>query len=182
MWHIVNKSSVKASTGLIQLACLASHDSLHLRTHLQLLLSVLLAAVPLNMRGDRGCLFTHDVQTIVGIRKATMLQNIGSVLRIYASLTARMLWWKCYRSLAQLKTPLICDIYFLMQLKKLIRTGAVWAPATALWPSAFYRPWLDALSTPLFASWTSWNNFKNYFIAMARHDIAQQVIKLMKKP
>ena len=90
----VNKVSVQASTitGLIQLACLASDDSVHLWTHLQLLVSVLLAAVPLNMRGDRGCLFTHDVQTIVGVRKETMLENIGSVLRIYASLTARVLW------------------------------------------------------------------------------------------
>ena len=70
--HIFNKASVQASTitGLIQLACLASDDSVHLWTHLQLLVSVLLAAVPLNMRGDRGCLFTHDVQTTVGIRKA----------------------------------------------------------------------------------------------------------------
>ena len=41
--------------------------------------------------GDRECLFTHDVQTIVGIRKETMLGNIGSVIRIYASLTARVL-------------------------------------------------------------------------------------------
>ena len=45
------KASVQASTitGLIQLACLASDDSLHLRTHLQLLVTVLIAAVPLNM-------------------------------------------------------------------------------------------------------------------------------------
>ena len=93
MRHIVNKASVQASTitGLIQLACLASDDSVHLWTHLQLLVSVLLAAVPLNMRGDRGCLFAHDVQTIVGIRKETMLGNIGSMIRIYASLTARVL-------------------------------------------------------------------------------------------
>ena len=93
MRDIVNKASAQAPTitGLIQLACLASDDSLHLRTHLRLLVSVLIAAVPLNMRGDRGCLFTHDVQTIVGIRKETKLENIGSVLRIYASLTARVL-------------------------------------------------------------------------------------------
>ena len=51
--------------GLIQLACLVSHDSLHLRTHLQLSASVLLAAVPLNMWRDRICLLTHDVQAIV---------------------------------------------------------------------------------------------------------------------
>ena len=96
--HIVNKASVQASTitGLIQLACLAPHDSLHLRTHLQLLVSVLIATVPLNMRGDRGCLFTHYVQTIAGIRKETMMENIGSVLRIYASLTARLLWWRWF--------------------------------------------------------------------------------------
>ena len=93
MRHIVNKASVHAPTitGLTQLAFLASHDSLHLRTHLQLFVSALLAAVPLNMRGDRGCLFTHDVQTIVGMRKVTMLENIGFLLRIYASLTARVL-------------------------------------------------------------------------------------------
>ena len=93
MRHIVNKASVQAPTitGLIQLACLASDDSLHLWTHLQLFVPVLIAAVPLNMWGDRECLFTHDVQTIVGIRKATMLENIGSVLRIYAILTARVL-------------------------------------------------------------------------------------------
>ena len=67
VWHIVNKASVQAPTiaGLIQLACLASHDSLHLRTHLQLSASVLLAAVPLNMWRDRICLLTHDVQAIV---------------------------------------------------------------------------------------------------------------------
>ena len=87
MSHIV----ISTITGPIQLACLASHDSVHMQTDLQFLVSVLIAAVPLNMRGDRGCLFTHDVQTIVGIRKETMLQNIGSVFRIYASLTARML-------------------------------------------------------------------------------------------
>ena len=62
MRDIVNKATVQAPTitGLIQLACLASDDSVHLRTHLQLFVSALLAAVPLNMRGDRGCLFTHD--------------------------------------------------------------------------------------------------------------------------
>ena len=67
VWHIVNKTSVQAPTiaGLIQLACLASHDSLHLRTHLQPSASVLLAAVPLNMWRDRICLLTHDVQAIV---------------------------------------------------------------------------------------------------------------------
>ena len=93
MRYIVNKGYLQASTttGLIQLACLASDDSLHFRTHLQLFVSVLLAAVPLNMWGDRGCLLTHDVQTIVGMRKDTMLENIGSVPRIYSSLTAWVL-------------------------------------------------------------------------------------------
>ena len=85
------RHTISTITVPIQLACLASSGSLHLWTYLQFLVSVLIAAVPLNMRGDRGCLFTHDVQTIVGIRKETMLQNIGSVLRILASLTARML-------------------------------------------------------------------------------------------
>ena len=53
MRDIVNKANVQAwtITGLIQLACLASDDSLHLRSHLQLFVSALLAAVPLNMRG-----------------------------------------------------------------------------------------------------------------------------------
>ena len=87
MPHIV----ISTITGPIQLACLASHDSLHMQTDLQFLVSVLIATVSLNMRGDRGCLFTHEVQTIVGIRKETMLENIGSVLRIYASLTTRVL-------------------------------------------------------------------------------------------
>ena len=78
MPHIV----ISTITGPIQLACLASHDSLHMQTDLQFLVSVLIATVSLNMRGDRGCLFTHEVQTIVGIRKKTMLWNIGSVLDI----------------------------------------------------------------------------------------------------
>ena len=67
----IAKASVQAPTitGLIQLACLVSYDSLHLRTHLQLFVSVMLAPVPLSMRGDRGCLFNHDVHTIVGYGK-----------------------------------------------------------------------------------------------------------------
>ena len=74
MCHILSiRHTISTITGPIQLACLASSDSLHLRTFLQYLVSVLIAAVPENMRGDRGCLFTHDVQTIVGIRKETML-------------------------------------------------------------------------------------------------------------
>ena len=85
------RHTISTITVPIQLACLASSDSVHMRTHLQFLVSVLIVAVPLNMWGDRGCLFTHDVQTIVGIRKETKLGNIGSVLRIYASLTARVL-------------------------------------------------------------------------------------------
>lgn len=82
MRHIVNKASVQASTitGHIQLACLASDDSVHLRTHLQLLVSVLLATVPLN--SDRRCLFTHDVQTIVGIHKETTLKSHGTGVMI----------------------------------------------------------------------------------------------------
>ena len=85
------RHAISTITEPIQLACLESHDSLHMQTDLQFLVSVLIATVSLNMRGDRGCLFTHEVQTIVGIRKETMLQNTGSVLRISASLTARML-------------------------------------------------------------------------------------------
>ena len=127
VWHIVNKASVQAPTiaGLIQLACLASHDSLHLRTHLQLSASVLLAAVPLNMWRDRICLLTHDVQAIV-------------IIDLPFSYPTK-------------DTPLIC--IFLCNQKTLMRTGAVWAPATVLWPSAFYRPWLGVASTPLFARW-----------------------------
>ena len=67
------RHTISTITGPIQLACLAPSDSFHLRTYLQFLGSVLIATVPLNMWGDRGCLFLHDVQTIVGIRKVTML-------------------------------------------------------------------------------------------------------------
>ena len=40
--------------------------------------------------GDWGCLFTHDVQTIVGIRKETLPENIGFLLWFLCSRCKRL--------------------------------------------------------------------------------------------
>ena len=121
--------------------------------------------------GERTCASTNDSRThttcMPGMPGVTWLSPFATVcVRADRSCTAEYVAWSnmfahawgagdCYNRSAILlrKQRHAFDMHFLMQPKTLMRTGAVWAPATVLWPSAFYRPWLGVASTPLFALW-----------------------------